>query len=282
METNPQPQSEENKLRQRLEDCLHHARELEDAMRAPADLPRIDDEPAGVARASHESLLPGSILTTLFRSPKTGRTVSFKREELAELDGMTADYLLNYYQSQSLFTPDDAARLRACIEGSARRYHQLLRHSDWRAQVFGYDTAHEQALLRALLQLRLLVECAEILTPPLLTVKRIDGVEFDLIDDLHDLNRLLIFSLWGRLAADAPELLAYGSLSICISGLAAKPDEAQALLESSYAASNGDAAAFLRWLDKGSGRKAMDQARNILREADKHGVDEILALLTRH
>ncbi len=281
METNREPSSAENKLRQRLEECLHHARELEEATRPPDALPRLD-EPQGIAVPLHESLLPGSILTTLFRNPKTSRTVAFKREELSELDSMKSDYLLNYYQSQSLFTPDDAARLRSCIDGSAHRHYQLLRRSGWRAQVFGYDIAHEEALLRALSQLRLLAECAEILTPPLLTVKHIDEEEFDLIDNLRDLNRLMIFSLWGRLAADASDLLAYGSLSICISGLAAKPDEAQALLESGYAASNGDAAVFLRWLGKGNGNKAMNQVRNILRQADKQGIDEILALLTHH
>lgn len=281
METKPQPESDENKLRQRLEECLRYAHDLEEATRAPADLPRVD-EPAGFAVALHESLLPGSILTTLFRDPKTGRTVAFKRDELTDLDGMTSEYLLNFYQSQSLFTADDAARLQACIESSTRRYHQLLRHSDWRSAVFGYDAAHEGVLLRSLLQLRLLVECAEILTPPLLTVKRIGEEEFDLIDDLHELNRLLIFSLWGRLAADASELLAYGSLSICTAGQTAKADEARAILEAGYAAANGDAATFAKWFAKGSGRKAMDQIRNILRQADKQGIDEILALLARH
>ncbi len=207
METNRQPESDENKFQQHLEECLRHARGLAEATRIPTTLPRVD-EPAGLTVPLHESLLPGSILTTLFRNPKTNRTVAFKREELAELDGMTSDYLLNYYQSQSLFTPEDAARLRACLENTARHYHQMLRLSDWRAQVFGYAIVQEEALLRALLQLRLLVECTEILTPPLLTVKRIGEEEFDLIDDLHELNRLLIFSLWGRLTADAPELLA--------------------------------------------------------------------------
>ena len=195
---------------------------------------------------------------------------------------MTSEYVLNYYQSQSLITADDAARLQACIDGSTRRYHQLLRHSDWRSAVFGYDAAHEGLLLRSLLQLRLLVECAEIVTPPLITVKRIGEEEFDLIDDLHELNRLLIFSLWGRLTAGATELLAYGSLSICIAGQTAKADEARAILESGYAAANGDAATFAKWFGKGSGRKSMDQIRNILRQADKHGIDEILGLLTRH
>ncbi len=153
-------------------------------------------------------------------------------------------------------------------------------HSDWRAEAFGYDAAHEETLLRSLLQLRLLVECIEILTPPLQTVKRISGQEFDFIDCLHDLNRLLIFSLWARLAADAPELQAYGSLSLCIAGMTARPDEGKAMLESGFAASKGDVAAFRGWIAKGSGRKAMDQVRNILRQADKQGIDEILALLT--
>ena len=115
METNRQPESEEGKLRQRLEECLRHARELEEATRAPVNLPRVTGAPRLVL-PQHESFLPGSILTTLFRNPKTGRTVSFKREDLGELDGMTTEYLLTYYQSQSLFTADDAARLRSDIE----------------------------------------------------------------------------------------------------------------------------------------------------------------------
>ena len=194
VETNPQPESEEVKLRQQLEDLLRYARVLEEVTRAPANLPRVKEAARPVVPL-HESFLPGSILTTLFRNPKTGRTVSFKREELAELDGMTSDYLLDYYQSQSLFTSDDARRLRSSIELHSRRLHQLLRHSDWRAQVFSYEVAKEQAILHSLLQLRLLIECMQILTPPLLTVKRIGDEEFDLIDDLHALVRLLVRSL---------------------------------------------------------------------------------------
>ena len=63
---------------------------------------------------------------------------------------MTTEYLLNYYQSQSLFTPDDALRLRNSIEQHARRYSQLLRNSDWRGAVFNYEVAKEEAILRSL------------------------------------------------------------------------------------------------------------------------------------
>ena len=112
METNRQPEFDEIKLRERLEELLRQARVLEEVTRAPANLPRVTTPRP--ALPAHETFLPGSILTTLFRNPKTGRTVSFKREELGELDGMTTTYLLNYYQSQSLFTPDDAL---ICIRG---------------------------------------------------------------------------------------------------------------------------------------------------------------------
>jgi hypothetical protein len=281
MGTSQQPESDDSKLCQRLGECLHHARELEEATRPPDNLPRTD-EAAGLILPLHESLIPGSILTTLFRDPKTGRTLTFRREELSQLDEMKSDYLVKYYQDQALFTPDTGARLQSCLDGYTRRFQLLQKHTEWRAHAFGYNATEEGVLLRSLLQLRLLVECIEILTPPLLTVKRIGDEEFDLIDDLHDLNRLLIYSLWSRLTADAPELLAYGALFICNAGLAAKADDARALLDSGYAASNGDSAAFRNWVEKGSGRKAMEQVRNILRQADKHGIDEILALLTRH
>ena len=280
METNRQPESEEVKLRQQLEEFLRYARVLEEVTRAPANLPRVKEAPRPVVPL-HESFLPGSILTTLFRNPKTGRTVSFKREELAELDGMTGDYLLNYYQSQSLFTPDDAARLRSSIELHSRRLYQLQRNSDWRAQVFNYEADKEKAILCSLLQLRLLIECVQILTPPLTTVKRIGDEEFDLIDDLHGLVRLLTLALWQRLATDGSELQAYGALSICIAGLAAKADDALALLESGYAAANGDEAAFAKWFEKG-GRKAMERVETMLQPVEKHGLDEIFSLFTRH
>ena len=74
METNRQPESDETKLRQQLEEFLRHARVLEDVTRAPANLPRVK-EPRAALVPLHESFLPGSILTTLFRNPKTGRTV---------------------------------------------------------------------------------------------------------------------------------------------------------------------------------------------------------------
>lgn len=280
MESNRQPESEEEKLCQQLEELLTHARELEQVTRAPDGLARLD-EPATLAVPLHESILPGSILTTLFRNPKTGRTVSFKREELAQLDDMTTDYLLKFYQGQSLFTEDDAARLRNSVETHTRRLHQLLHHNDWRAGVFSYDAAKEEAILRSLLQLRLLIECVEILTPPMLTVKKIGDEEFDLIDDLRGFVRLLALVMWERLAATGVEEQAYGALSACIAALAVKEYDATGLIQSGFAASNGDPIAFEKWFVK-SGSKAMEKVETLLQPVDKHGSDEIFGLLARH
>lgn len=281
METNRQPESDEIKLRQRLEECLRHARQLEELTKPSATMPRVS-EPEGIAIANHESLVPGSILTTLFRNPKTGRTVGFKQEELAELDGMTCDYVVKYYQSQALFTDDDGVRLRASLESATRHFYRLQRHSDWRAEVFGYDAAHEASILRNLLQLRLLVECLEILTPPLLTVKRLGDEEFDLIEDLRGILRLLAFSLWGRLATEESELISYGALAVITAGLAARPDDSLAMLEAGYAAAKGDRALFLKWFEKGNGRRVMEKVRDVLCQADKHGLEELFGLITRH
>jgi stage V sporulation protein K len=201
---------------------------------------------------------------------------------LAELDNMTSNYLLKYYQDQRLFLPDAANRLQKAIDDCGARFGRLLRHGDWRASVFQYDSGKEADLLQALLRLRLLVECIEILTPPLLTIKRLGDEEFDLIDDLHDLTRLLIFSLWNRIMGGSSESLIYGSLALCIAGTSPKSADAAAMLESGYAASNGDPEAFKRWLGKGGGRKAIDEIKGILREIDKHGLDELFSLLTRH
>jgi len=279
METNRQPESEETKLRQQLEEFLRYARILEEVTRAPANLPRaVQVRPVVPV---HDSLLPGSILTTFFRNPKTGRTTSFKADELEQLDGMTVDYLLNYYQSQLMFTADDAARLRNCIDTHTRRFYQLMRNSDWRTEVFNYEIDKEKAILRILLQLRLVVDCAQILTPPMMTMKRIGDEEFDLIEGMHDLMRLLVLGLWQRLATDGTDLQAYGALSLCVAGLAAKPDDALALLESGYAAAGGDQAAFKKWFDKG-GRRAMDRVETMLQPMGKHGLDEIFGLLTHH
>jgi len=279
METNRQPESEEAKLREQLEEFLRYARQLEDVARVPANVPRLKEiRPVVPMR---ETFLPGSILTTLFRNPKTGRTASFKSEELAQLDGMTTDYLLNYYQGLSLFTAEDGARLRNSIQAHTQRLYHLMRNSDWRASVFNYDVAKEKAILRSLLQLRLLVECVQILTPPLQTVKRIGDGEFDLVEDLHALVRLLTLALWQRLATDGADLQAYGALSLCIAGVTAKADDALLLLESGYAASNADAATFMKWFDKG-GRKAMERVETMLQPVETRGVDEIFSVLTRH
>jgi len=280
MDTNRQTDSDEAKLRERLAEFLRRARELESVTQAPANLPRIK-EPTRPELPLHEAFLPGSILTTLFRNPKTGRTVSFKGEELTELDGMSSDYLVNYYLSHALFTTDDAARLRNNIEARQRQVTQLLRHADWRAGVFNYDVAKEEAILRSLMQLRLLIELVQILTPPMMTVKRIDDEEFDLIEDLHSLVRLITLVLWQRLATDGTHLQAYGALSACIAGLAANADDAQALIESGYAASNGNAEAFAKWFEK-TGRRAMERVETMLQPIDKYGLDEIYKVVMRH
>jgi stage V sporulation protein K len=280
METTRTPESDEDKLCKQLEELLGHARELEQVTRAPDGLPRVQ-EPAPVAVPLHESILPGSVLTTLFRNPKTGRTVSFKREELAQLDDMTPDYLLKYYESQSVLTPEDAGRLRNCIESFSRRLYLLSRRSDWRAGMFAWQAPKEETILRSLLQLQLLVECVEILTPPLLTVKQIGGEEFDLIDDLRGFVRLMTLVLWERLAAGGADEQAYGALAACISALATKEDDAVALIDSGYAASKGEPAAFEKWFEK-SGRAAMEKVETMLLPAGKHGVDEIFKLFARH
>jgi hypothetical protein len=280
MEINRQPESDDEKLRERLTEFLRRARELESVTQAPANLPRVK-EPSRPQLPIHEAFLPGSILTTLFRNPKTGRTVTFKGEELTELDGMSSDYLVNYYLSHSLFTEDDAARLRAGIEARSRQVPQLMRHADWRVGVFNYEVDKEHAILQSLLQLRLVLECVQILTPPMMTIKRIDDEEFDLIDDLHSLVRLMALVLWQRLATDGSQLQAYGALSACIAGLAGRPDDGLALIESGYAASNGNVEAFMKWFDK-SGRRAMERVETMLQPVDKFGLDEMFKLMTSH
>jgi hypothetical protein len=280
VETNRQTEGEHAKLRERLDELLRRARELEAVTQAPANLPRVK-EPSRPVLPLHESFLPGSILTTLFRNPKTGRTVVFKGEELGELDGMAGDYLVNYYLAHSLFTEDDAARLRNSMEARSRQVFQLMRCADWRADVYHYEVAKEGAILNSLLQLRLLIECVQILTPPLLTIKRIDNEEFDLIEDLHGLVRLIALGLWQRLATDGPRLQAYGALSACIAGLAVRTEDAQALIESGYAASNGNVEVFTKWFAK-SGRRAMERVEAMLQPVEKCGLDELFKLLTHH
>ncbi len=280
MESNRQPESEDAKLRERLQEFLGHARELESVTEPPAGLPRVT-EPARPQLPLHEQLLPSSVLVTLFRNPKTGRTVAFKREELADLDGMTVDYVLEFYRTQALFSADDAARLHALTEARTRQVLQLMRNADWRGAVFNYDVAKEKAILSSLLQLRLLVECTQILTPPLMTMRRLGEEEFDLIDGMHSFVRLLSFSLWSRLATDGTELQAYGALAICAGGLAARPEDGLALIEAAYAASNGNTDVFAKWFDK-SGRRAMERVEGMLQPVDKYGLDEIFRLFTSH
>ncbi|HEV2331401.1 MAG TPA: AAA family ATPase [Verrucomicrobiae bacterium] len=280
METTRSPESDEDKLCKELEDLLGHARELEQVTRAPDGLPRVQ-EPAPVAVPLHESILPGSVLTTLFRNPKTGRTISFKREELAQLDDMSADYLLKYYESQSVLAGEDAVRLRACVESYSRRLYLLSRRADWRAGVFGWEAAREQTILRSVLQLQLLIECVEILTPPLLTVKQIGGEEFDLIDDLRGFVRLTTLVLWERLAANGVGEQAYGALAACIAALARKGDDAVALIDSGFAAAQGEPIAFENWFAK-SGSAAMEKVETMLLPVEKRGVDEIFKLFARH
>ncbi|MGH7939542.1 MAG: AAA family ATPase [Limisphaerales bacterium] len=280
METTHAPDSAEDKFCKELGELLGQAHDLEQLTRAPAAMPRVD-EPAPVAVPLHESILPGSVLVTLFRNPKTGRTVSFKREELAQLDDMTADYLLKYYESQSVLTCEDGARLRNCIEDYTRRLYLLSRRGEWRAGAFAWNAAQEQTVLRSLLQLQLLVECLEILTPPLLTVKQIGGEEFDLIDDIRGFVRLTALVLWERLAADGVDEQAYGALAACLSALAAREDDAVALIESGYAASKGEPIAFEKWFDK-SGHAAMEKVETMLLPVEKRGVDEIFKLFCAH
>ena len=188
---------------------------------------------------------------------------------------------MNYYLSHALFTNDDAVRLRNSIVARSRQVVQLMAHADWRADAYHYDAAKEGAILRSLLQLRLLFECVQILTPPMMTVQRIADEEFDLIDDVQGLLRLIALVLWQRLATDGSPLQAYGALSACIAGLAPKPDDGQALIESGYAAANGNVDDFYKWFDKNA-RRAMERVGTMLEPVDKYGMDEIFKLLMRH
>ena len=91
-----------------------------------------------------------------------------------------------------------------------------------------------------------------------MTVKRIGDEEFDLIDNLHGFVRLLTLALWRRLATENPTCRLMARSRCASRAWPRKPDDALALLESGYAAANGDAAAFKKWFDK-SGRKAMER-----------------------
>ena len=57
MESNRQPESEDAKLRERLQEFLGHARELESVTEPPAGLPRVT-EPVRPQLPLHEQLLP--------------------------------------------------------------------------------------------------------------------------------------------------------------------------------------------------------------------------------
>ena len=100
----------------------------------------------------------------------------------------------------------------------------------------------------------------------MLTVKQIGGAEFDLIDDLPGFLRLLTLAMWQRLATTGVEEQAYGALAACIAGLAAREDDAVALLESGYAASHGDAMAFEKWFEKKVKPLMLDTPGDILAE----------------
>jgi len=280
MGNNQQTDTDEARLHERLTELMRRARDLEIVIQAPANLPRVK-ELSRPQLPRHETFFPGSVLTTLFRNPKTNRTLTFKADELKELDSLSCDYLVNYYLEHSLFTSDDATRLRNSIEARSRQVVQLMRHSDWRASVYNYDIAKEGSVLSSILQIRLLIELVQILTPPLMTIKRIGEEEFDLIDDLHALVRLITLALWQRLATDGTDLQAYGALAACIAGLAAKTEDALALIESGYAASNGNTEAFTKWFEK-SGRRAMERVETMLQPIDKYGLDEIFKLLASH
>ena len=55
METNRQPESDEIKLRERLEELLRQARVLEEVTRAPANLPRVTTPLTPAAMSSARS-----------------------------------------------------------------------------------------------------------------------------------------------------------------------------------------------------------------------------------
>lgn len=281
MENPPQRESADAQRRRELEAVLDQARTLGALVRVREDIPRIS-APTGTIVSAHEKLLPSSVLTTILRNPKTGRTLTFKQDELKELDTMTSDYVLRYYESQAILNAADAQRVDEAIEEQTQNLCRLLRHCDWRSRVFGYQPDQEKALFRSLLQVRLIIDCVQILSPPLITVKRIDDEEFDLIDDLEEFVRLLALSMWWRFSSQGTEILSYGALGVCLAGLAGTPEDSLVLAEASYAAAQGLPEAFVNWFERQGGRKALNLAQTAIEPAARHAPSDVFSLITRH
>ena len=228
METNRQPESDEEKLCQQLEELLGAGPQLEQVTRAPDGLPRVQ-EPAPFAvptarihfaRLDPHHAFPQSKNRT-HGVVQTRRTGAVGRHD----DGLPAKIL-------SVAIAVHRRRCHAPAQHHRGAYPEaasVVAPQRLAAGVFSYKAAKEETILRSLLQLQLLIECVEILTPPLLTVKQIGGEEFDLIDDLRGFVRLLALLMWQRLAATGVDEQAYGALAACIAGLAEKEDDAMAL-----------------------------------------------------
>ena len=165
MESNQQPESDESKLRQRLEEVLRQARVLDGGhpragQSAPrhhaAPRPAFSPHPAARLHSHHALPQAGHRPHRFLQARGTGRVGRHDHRLPGEL--------------LPVAIPVHGGRRGAParrIELHSGRYNQLLRNSDWRSQVFGYAIAREEAILRSLLQLRLLVDCVQILTPPL-------------------------------------------------------------------------------------------------------------------
>lgn len=131
-----------------------------------------------------DQLLPGCILASIIRDPKTLQLFSHELAKLNEFSGTSLTSIIQHFARQGALNTDQKHRLSSLLEERQNALSEMIRGVPERARWFKSHSDSEKAILRRLMGLEALVHCLQVVTPASQTFVKGTESEIDVIESL--------------------------------------------------------------------------------------------------
>ncbi len=158
-----------------------------------------DAESADLFDQTVNPLLPGGILVSMFRDPKSLDTLHYEIDSLAAFNTNKNNTLVRHFQSHGYLE----TRLATTLISALTDFEGTLQGSEpslsLRSQMFGYDSGAAHTIFRSLLAINTFVHVLQIITPPPKTYLRAESLDIDVLELIKDSALDFAAGMWCKL-----------------------------------------------------------------------------------
>ena len=130
-------------------------------------------------------LLPGSILVSLFRDPKTQNTLHYEVDALAAFNTSKSRSIVTHFQSHGYLSKQAASAVISAISDFDDAFRDSKSSLSLRCQMFGYESGAAHSIFQNLLSINSFVHILQIITPPDKTYFRAESLDLDVLEDVR-------------------------------------------------------------------------------------------------